>query len=50
MERVVGGSNLEPCYEFGKTYSSRTSYSTIMKQCFDSIHQWNSGADVAVLQ
>ena len=44
------GSNLEPCYEYGKTYCEKNLlYSTIMKQCFDSIREWNRGAKVAVL-
>jgi hypothetical protein len=44
------GSNLEPCYEYGKIYCEKNLlYSTIMRQCFDSIRQWNRGARVAVL-
>lgn len=44
------GSNLEPCYEYGKTYCEKNLlYSTIMKQCFDSLRNWNAGAKVAVL-
>lgn len=44
------GSNLEPCYEYGKTYPEKNLlYSTLMKQCFGSIHRWNEGAKVAVL-
>ena len=44
------GSNLEPCLEFGKTYCEKNLlYASIMKQCFDSIHNWNAGAKVAVL-
>ncbi len=44
------GSNLEPCYEFGKTYCEKNLlYSTILQQCFDSVHNWNRGARVAVL-
>ena len=44
------GSNLEPCMEYGKTYCQKNlMYSSIMQLCFDSIHNWNSGAKVAVL-
>ncbi|NPV49380.1 MAG: hypothetical protein HPY69_20740, partial [Armatimonadetes bacterium] len=44
------GSNLEPCYEYGKTYCEKNLlYASIMKQCFPSIQQWNQGAQVAVL-
>ncbi len=44
------GSNLEPCYEYGKTYCEKNLlYATIMKQCFESIRTWNEGAKVAVL-
>jgi hypothetical protein len=44
------GSNLEPCWEFGKTYCEKNLlWATIMKQCFDSLHNWNRGAKVAVL-
>jgi len=44
------GSNLEPCWEFGKTYCEKNLlWTTIMKQCFDSLHNWNRGAKVAVL-
>lgn len=44
------GSNLEPCYEYGKTYCEKNLlYATIMKQCFPSIQKWNAGARVAVL-
>lgn len=44
------GSNLEPCWEFGKTYCEKNLlWSTILQQCFDSIHNWNRGAKVAVL-
>ena len=44
------GSNLEPCQEWGKTYCEKNLlYATLMKHCFDSIHQWNRGAKVAVL-
>jgi len=44
------GSNLEPCWEFGKTYCEKNLlWATVMKQCFDSLHNWNRGAKVAVL-
>ncbi len=44
------GSNLEPCWEYGKTYCEKNLlWSTIMQQCFDSIHEWNAGAKVVVL-
>ncbi len=44
------GSNLEPCREYGKTYCQKNLlYTTIMKQCFDSIHNWSAGARAAVL-
>lgn len=44
------GSNLEPCVEYGKVYCEKNLlYSTIMKECFDSIREWNKGAKVAVL-
>ena len=44
------GSNLEPCLEYGKTYCEKNLlWATVMRQCFDSIHQWNQGARVAVL-
>ncbi|MGQ9733000.1 MAG: beta-galactosidase, partial [Candidatus Zipacnadales bacterium] len=44
------GSNLEPCWEFGKTYCEKNLlWSSIMQQCFDSLHNWNRGAKVAVL-
>jgi hypothetical protein len=44
------GSNLEPSMEYGKTYCQKNlMYSSIMQLCFDSIHNWNSGAKTAVL-
>jgi hypothetical protein len=44
------GSNLEPCWEFDKTYCEKNLlWATIMKQCFGSLHEWNRGAKVAVL-
>jgi hypothetical protein len=44
------GSNLEPCWEFGKTYCEKSLlWSSVMQQCFDSLHNWNRGAKVAVL-
>ncbi|MBM3498059.1 MAG: hypothetical protein FJX74_05250 [Armatimonadetes bacterium] len=44
------GSNLEPCWEFGKTYCEKNLlWSSVMQQCFDSLHNWNRGAKVAVL-
>ena len=44
------GSNLEPCYEFGKTYCEKNLfYATLMKLTFDSIRKAGRGAPVAVL-
>ena len=44
------GSNLEPCYEFGKTYCEKNLfYATLMKLTFDSIRNAGHGAPVAVL-
>ena len=44
------GSNLEPCLEQGKKYCEKNLfYSTIMKECFDSIHNYAKGAKAAVL-
>jgi hypothetical protein len=44
------GSNLEPCWEYGKTYCEKNLlWSTVMQRCFDSLHNWNRGAKVAVL-
>ncbi|MBM4079226.1 MAG: hypothetical protein FJ278_05955, partial [Planctomycetes bacterium] len=44
------GSNLEPCYEYGKTYCEKNLfYATLMKLCFPSIQRWADGAQVAVI-
>lgn len=44
------GSNLEPDFEHGKTYCEKNLlYASIMQQCFDSIRNWNEGAQTAVL-
>lgn len=44
------GSNLEPDFEYGKTYCEKNLlYASIMQQCFDSIRNWNEGAQTAVL-
>lgn len=44
------GSNLEPCKEYGKTYCEKNLlWSSIMQQCFPSIHNFGEGAKVAIL-
>jgi len=44
------GSNLEPCWEYGKTYCEKNLlYATVMKACFDSIRQAQTRGEVAVL-
>ncbi|MCR4411415.1 MAG: hypothetical protein NUV77_03195 [Thermoguttaceae bacterium] len=44
------GSNLEPCREFGKTYCEKNLlYATLLKRAFDSIHQTEQTAQVALL-
>jgi hypothetical protein len=44
------GSNLEPCYEYGKTYCEKNLfYATLMKLAFPSIRNYARNARVAVL-
>lgn len=44
------GSNLEPCYEYGKTYCEKNLfYATVMKLAFPSIRHYARNARVAVL-
>lgn len=44
------GSNLEPCYEYGKTYCEKNLfYATLMKLAFPSIRHYARNARVAVL-
>jgi len=44
------GSNLEPCLEYGKKFCEKNLfYATIMKECFESIHNCARDAKVAVL-
>lgn len=44
------GSNLEPCWEYGKTYCEKNLlYATVMKACFDSIRRAQTSGEVAVL-
>ncbi|KPJ62303.1 hypothetical protein AMK68_05090, partial [candidate division KD3-62 bacterium DG_56] len=44
------GSNLEPCFEYGKKYCERNLlYSTLMQHCFESIRTAGRDAKVGVL-